>query len=453
MRVVCVGLAALLSGCVIQMPAPTASPPPPDTQQTYSPAADSAPAEALPAGERAPDAAVSVDVEPPLSEPAPIAVGWAPPPMLVEVPSPAPFPAAVWVGGYWVWQGNWIWAHGRWVAPPGADYGWVHPYYEHRGDEVIFIDGHWSRRGVVFVPPPPGLRLAVERPAYGVLPGPRPLGPDGCFVPAPPGSRAGIIIPAPMGTAPAVVTSAPAVVNVGMRITNNVTHVTNITNVTIVAPAAATASGHAFNTAVPAAPHLAAARPALVQARAPEPVSLRPLPAYVPGSRPPVLPHPQPVVNGSGPGGRAPPAFAREPATAPVPTRPQNPVVREPPPHVAVPATETAMNDSRARDPYARSSQPVRETPPAHQVPPVHQAPPVHATPDMRDSMPLRQGQPAQPARQLPPAHSSAASAAPAAHAAPGSASPAPAHPGADKPQKSDPQSQRDKHEKQTPER
>jgi len=32
-----------------------------------------------------------------------------------------------------------------------------------------------------------------------------------------------------------------------------------------------------------------------VQARAPEPVSTRPLPVYAPGSKPPVLPHPQPV--------------------------------------------------------------------------------------------------------------------------------------------------------------
>jgi len=207
------------------------------------------------------------------------------------------------------------------MAPPRPDYMWVHPYYEHRGDTVIFIDGHWSARGVVFVPPPPGLRLEVERPAYGVIPGARPIGPEGCFVPAPPGSRAGIIIPAPVGTAPAVVTSAPAVIAPGMRITNNVTtvnnvtnvtNVTRVTNVTIVAPPGATKNGRAFDTMVPAAPHLAAGRPALVQARAPEPVSTRPLPVYTPGSRPPALPQPppmhalpvntQPMNAGNGPG-------------------------------------------------------------------------------------------------------------------------------------------------------
>jgi len=248
--------------------------------------------------------AVSVNIDPPVVQPAPIAVGWAPPPLLVEVPPPSPFMGAVWVGGYWVWQGNWVWAHGHWMGPPRPDYVWVHPYYEHRGDAVIFIDGHWSAHGVAFVPPPPGLRLEVERPAYGVMPGPRPIGPEGCFVPAPPGSRAGIIVPAPVGTAPAVVTSAPAVIAPGMRITNNVTTVNNVTNVTnvtrvnnvtIVAPPGATKNGRAFDTMVPAAPHLAAGRPALVQARAPEPVSTRPLPVYTPGSRPPSLPQPPPM--------------------------------------------------------------------------------------------------------------------------------------------------------------
>jgi len=64
--------------------------------------------------------------------PQPMAVKRAPPAMLVEVPPPAPFGDAVWVGGYWVWQGNWIWAHGRWLGPPNPGYHGVHPYYEKR---------------------------------------------------------------------------------------------------------------------------------------------------------------------------------------------------------------------------------------------------------------------------------------------------------------------------------
>ena len=290
MRIVLFSLVLLAGGCVIQAP----------PREVVEPAPV--------AEEAAPPPPVSVYEEPPLSEPAPIAVGWAPPPMLVEVPPPPPFPYAVWVGGYWVWQGNWVWAHGHWMAPPRAQYVWVHPYYEHRGDAVIFINGHWSAPDVAFVPPAPGLVLVVEPAAAGVMPGPRAMGPEGCFVPAPPGSRRGIIVPAPVGTAPAVVTSAPPVVAVGMRVTNNttnirntnitnithVTNVTNVTNVTIVAPPAATANGRGFSSSVPAAPHLAAARPALVQARAPEPVSRRPVAPYVSAHAapaPPPKPH------------------------------------------------------------------------------------------------------------------------------------------------------------------
>src|SRR6516164_1371269 len=296
MRFALFALVAALAGCVVyQVPPPAQAPPPAEAPPQ---------AEATPPEEQAPEPVVSVNVEPAVVQPAPIAIGWAPPPMLVEVPPQSPFFGAVWVGGYWVWQGNWVWAHGHWMGPPRQDYVWVHPYYEHRADTVIFIDGHWSAPGVVFVPPPPDLRLVAERPAYGVIPGPRPIGPGGCFVPAPPRSRAGIIIPAPVGTAPAVVTSAPAVIAPGMRITNNVTmvnnvtnvtNITRVTNVTVVAPPGATKNGRAFNTMVPAASHLAAGRPALVQARAPEPVSTRPLPVYTPGSRPPSLPQPPPM--------------------------------------------------------------------------------------------------------------------------------------------------------------
>src|SRR5260370_30525015 len=46
-------------------------------------------------------------------------------------------------------------------------------------------------------------------------------------------------------------------------------------------PPAGTATGQAFTPSIPAAPHLAAARPAAVQARAPEPVSKRPVAPYV----------------------------------------------------------------------------------------------------------------------------------------------------------------------------
>ena len=259
-----------------------------------------------------PPPVVSVYVEPPIGQPPPIAVGWAPPAMLVDTPPPPPFEAAIWVGGYWVWQGNWVWMHGHWMAPPQPGYGWVHPYYENRDGVVIFVGGHWAAPGVAFVPPPMGIHLSVEVALPGVIAGPRPIGPSGIFVPPPPGSRAGFIVPAPFGTPPAVVTGAPPVVAVGMRInastnisnttvnninnsrTTNITNVTNVTNVTIVAPAGATAGGKEFNSSVPARANLAAAQAPVVRAAAPEPASTKPIPSFTHGAKP-QLPPPQTV--------------------------------------------------------------------------------------------------------------------------------------------------------------
>lgn len=121
--------------------------------------------------------------------------------MRVDVPLPMPFVGATWTGGYWAWQGNWVWAAGRWAAPPQLGFGWVQPYDEHHGSVVTFIGGHWAAPGVMFVAPPSTLNIVVVNAAPGVLPGPRPIGPAGVFVPATPGSRPGIIVPAPVGTA------------------------------------------------------------------------------------------------------------------------------------------------------------------------------------------------------------------------------------------------------------
>jgi hypothetical protein len=237
---------------------------------------------------------------------------------------------------------------------------------------VIFINGHWAAPGVVFMPPRPELVLAVEPPAVGVIPGPRPIGPEGCFVPAPPGSRRGIIIPAPVGTAPAVVTSAPPVVAVGMRVTTNVTNihntnitnVTNVTNVTIMAPPAATANGRAFSSSVPAAPHLAAARPAVVQARAPEPLSKRPVAPYVSAHAHPAAPPSQP--HGAVADARLQSVVAREPqpvhAGSTGSAQPQHPAQREERaspaarPVQSAPAKATAPGTPMARTPDAKSA-------------------------------------------------------------------------------------------------
>jgi len=256
---------------------------------------------------------VSVYVDAPEYQPEPVAIAWAPPPMLVEEVPPQPDPYAVWTGGYWTWQGDWVWCAGRWMDPPRREYIWVQPYYEHRDERVIFIQGYWSTPDAEFIAPPMDRPIAWAYVNEGVVIGPPPEGPVGIFVPPPPGSRPGLIIPAPIGTPPAVVISAPPVMAVGMRIsatvaldahrTVNDNRVTNyavgnlrhVANLTVQAPAGATANGRAFQAEVPHQAHLAAALHPQVVARAPVPVSRTAVAAYVPGRTVAALPAPQKV--------------------------------------------------------------------------------------------------------------------------------------------------------------
>ena len=318
-------LTALLAGCVVAPPPRVVYVAPRPPVYVPPPAPEYAP----------PQMVVSVYEEPPISQPEPILVRWAPPPMLVESPYEMPYSGAVWIGGYWVWNGNWVWAHGHWAGAPRPSYYWVQPYYENRGGNVVFITGYWSPPAAVFVAPSLSLTIGFAAVSVGVVAGPAVIGPSGVFVPAPPGSRLGIVVSAPIGTSPAVVTSAPPVVNVGMRIqknvnsnnitnsnnvTNNVTN--NITNVTIVAPASATANGQAVNAAVPAQAHMAAAMRPVVNAMAPKPSSSQAIPAYSNARALVSLPPPQMVRASSTPNAasqnNAPPRPVVQPAAQPV---------------------------------------------------------------------------------------------------------------------------------------
>lgn len=388
----------------------------------------------VPAAPAAPPV-VSVYVDPPLYQPPPIAVAWAPPPMLVEKPAPMPFEGAIWTGGYWTWHGNWVWAAGRWAAPPQPGYAWVQPYYEHRDSAVVFIAGHWSAPGIAFVPPPPTLSLTVSAVAVGVVAGPAPIGPQGVFVPAPPGSRLGLIVPAPIGTPPAVVVSAPPVTNVGMRVQNttinnvsntttNITNVTNVSNthtVMVMAPASATASGHAFEAAVPASAHLAAALPPVVRAMAPSPASMKPVAAFVPAhqaaaprpaeavrpasSMPPQVPAPQ---NQARSPANSPPVAARStgPVAPPIepvrasaePSEKRAPAIDEPhrtsSGNSALPTRERQADAARSSNEQKALHAPAQHQPPkerpapvshAHSEHPHPEAPHEHADPHRKD--------------------------------------------------------------------
>ncbi len=331
-KAIIIGSAVLLSGCIVEPPRTYYSP-----QQPYYPETGQYQQQQYPQQyqqqydpqqyqQQSPDdyqepaqqPVVSVYVDPPLVQPAPVLVAWAPPPMLVESPPPMPYEGAIWTGGYWVWEGNWVWAYGRWAYAPRPGYSWVNPYYENRNGSVVFVNGFWAAPGVTFVPPPRGISISIGIVSAGVIAGPRCRGPEGVFVPPPPGSHHGLIVPAPIGTSPAVVTGAPPIVNQGMHITavNGQGNYGRGNRVNIVAPSGSTANGQAVNTAVPVQPHLAASMPPVVHAYAPDPISSRPIPAYIAGHQPAALPGPQSVHIDAGP---QPHSYGQQPAPYPQP--------------------------------------------------------------------------------------------------------------------------------------
>jgi hypothetical protein len=68
-----------------------------------------------------------------------VVVEAAPPAPIVEVRPAIPFDGAIWVPGYWHWNGNrHIWVSGRWSARP-AGYRWEENGWSRRDD------GRWER--------------------------------------------------------------------------------------------------------------------------------------------------------------------------------------------------------------------------------------------------------------------------------------------------------------------
>jgi hypothetical protein len=78
-----------------------------------------------------------------------------PPPPYAEVRPPVPFAGAIWIPGFWRWNGHrHTWVGGRW-SPRPAGHEWQEDRWEHRDDgRWVERPGHWREspgRG-----PPPG---------------------------------------------------------------------------------------------------------------------------------------------------------------------------------------------------------------------------------------------------------------------------------------------------------
>jgi hypothetical protein len=68
-----------------------------------------------------------------------------PPPPIVEVRPAMPFAGAVWIGGYWHWNGyRHAWVGGHWsAARPG--WSWEPHRWEHTPRGWVHVRGHWRR--------------------------------------------------------------------------------------------------------------------------------------------------------------------------------------------------------------------------------------------------------------------------------------------------------------------
>src|SRR5262249_24129144 len=159
---------SLLVGCYVEPapppvqyvppPQPVVAPPP--EQPVY---VEPPPAQQPVYVEPAPQQPVYAEPQPvyqndlPVGEPQPVGVADLPPPRLGETPGPEPFWGAVWIPGFWNWDGGWVWMSGRWATAPQPGLVWCEPYYENRGGLVIYVGGHWRNPAVPFAPPPFGV--------------------------------------------------------------------------------------------------------------------------------------------------------------------------------------------------------------------------------------------------------------------------------------------------------
>jgi hypothetical protein len=74
-----------------------------------------------------------------------------PPALIYEAATVQPYAGAVWIPGYWDWDGfDWVWIPGHWELAP-AGYVWIGPSYSPFGGYCDYTPGSWRRSGTVEV--------------------------------------------------------------------------------------------------------------------------------------------------------------------------------------------------------------------------------------------------------------------------------------------------------------
>jgi len=69
----------------------------------------------------------------------------APPPPNPESPGAAPAANALWIPGYWTFDGRaYNWTAGHWEIPPPNARAYVAPHWEHSGGIPVYVPGRWQ---------------------------------------------------------------------------------------------------------------------------------------------------------------------------------------------------------------------------------------------------------------------------------------------------------------------
>ena len=67
-----------------------------------------------------------------------------PPPQVTETVGASPAPNALWVPGYWSFNGNsYIWLGGHWEIPPPNVRAYVAAHWENRRDGYVYVPSYW----------------------------------------------------------------------------------------------------------------------------------------------------------------------------------------------------------------------------------------------------------------------------------------------------------------------
>ncbi len=81
--------------------------------------------------------------QPPVVQAQPVYVQTAPPPVINEVRVAAPYAGAVWIPGYWHWNGySHVWVAGHWSAPR-VGYRWEADHWVHGPTGWYRVQGRW----------------------------------------------------------------------------------------------------------------------------------------------------------------------------------------------------------------------------------------------------------------------------------------------------------------------